>query len=57
MIIKPFIILTKREEWGEIFNDDVVASAILDRISHHCYPFFIQGKSCRTKELIANRKK
>ena len=48
---KPF------EEWGEIFNDDVVASAILDRILHHCYPFFIQGKSYRTKELIGNRKK
>ncbi|MBN2568871.1 MAG: ATP-binding protein, partial [Deltaproteobacteria bacterium] len=36
------------EEWGEIFNDDVVASVILDRILHHCYPFFIQGKSYRT---------
>ena len=30
---KPF------EEWGEIFNDDIVASAILDRLLHHSYPF------------------
>ena len=48
---KPF------EEWGKIFGDDVVAAAILDRILHHCYPFFIEGKSYRTKELIGNRKK
>lgn len=40
---KPF------EEWGSIFKDDVVASAILDRLLHHCYPFFIQGKSFRMK--------
>lgn len=40
---KPF------EEWGGIFQDDVVASAILDRLLHHCYPFFIQGKSFRMK--------
>ena len=48
---KPF------EEWGKIFGDDVVAAAILDRVLHHCYPFFIQGKSYRMKELIGNRKK
>lgn len=40
---KPF------EEWGGIFQDDVVASAILDRLLHHSYPFFIQGKSFRMK--------
>ncbi|MBU1796810.1 MAG: IS21-like element helper ATPase IstB [Bacteroidetes bacterium] len=40
---KPF------EEWGEIFNDDVVASAIIDRLLHHSYPFFINGKSFRLK--------
>lgn len=42
---KPF------EEWGEIFKDDVVAAAILDRLLHHCYPFFIQGKSFRVKNM------
>jgi len=47
---KPF------EQWGEIFNDDVVAAAILDRVLHHSYPFFIQGKSYRTKELLGNKK-
>lgn len=43
---KPF------EEWGEIFGDEVVATAILDRLLHHSYPFLIQGKSYRMKELF-----
>jgi len=32
------------EQWGEIFNDEVVASAILDRPLHHNYPFLVKGK-------------
>lgn len=47
---KPF------EEWGKIFQDDVLASAILDRILHHCYPFFIQGKSYRMKNIMGEGK-
>lgn len=43
---KPF------EDWGQIFNDDVVASAIIDRLLHHCFPFFINGKSFRMKNLL-----
>ena len=42
---KPF------DEWGEIFNDDIVASAILDRLLHHSYPFLINGKSFRLKNI------
>lgn len=45
---KPF------EQWGVIFQDDIVASAILDRLLHHCYPFFIQGKSFRMKNFTDN---
>jgi len=44
------------EEWGDIFADDVVAAAILDRLLHHCYPFFIQGKSYRLKEMMGKKK-
>jgi len=44
------------EEWGQIFKDDVVASAILDRLLHHCYPFFIQGKSYRIRQLVGTTK-
>ena len=25
------------EEWGEIFGDDVMASALIDRLIHHCH--------------------
>jgi DNA replication protein DnaC len=42
---KPF------EEWGEVFNDDVVAAAVLDRLLHHCYPFLINGRSFRLKDI------
>ena len=42
---KPF------EQWGEIFTDDVVAAAILDRLLHHSYPFLINGKSFRMKNI------
>jgi DNA replication protein DnaC len=43
------------EQWGEVFSDDVVAAAILDRILHHCYPFLIQGGSYRLKEIIGKK--
>ena len=43
---KPF------DEWGEIFGDEVVAAAILDRLLHHSYPFLIQGKSYRMKKFF-----
>ncbi len=43
---KPF------EQWGEIFNDDIVAGAILDRLLHHSYPFLINGKSYRMKQIF-----
>ena len=39
---KSSIIITSNkpfEEWGEIFGDDVIASAILDRLLHHSYPY------------------
>jgi DNA replication protein DnaC len=51
---KGSIIVTSNkafEQWGEIFMDDIVAAAILDRLLHHSYPFFIQGKSFRMKNL------
>jgi DNA replication protein DnaC len=47
---KPF------EEWGEIFGDEVVATAILDRLLHHSHPFLIQGKSYRVKNLFEKQK-
>jgi len=37
-------------EWGEIFSDHVIASAVLDRILHHCTTINIKGDSYRLKE-------
>ena len=39
-------------EWGEIFNDHVIAAAILDRILHHCTTINIKGESYRLKERM-----
>lgn len=51
---KSIIITTNKpfEEWGQIFHDDIVASAILDRLLHHSHHFFIQGKSYRMRNIL-----
>lgn len=36
-------------DWGEIFQDHVVAAALLDRILHHCTTVNIRGESYRMK--------
>jgi len=35
------------EEWGEVFWDPVLATAIIDRIIHHCRIIVIKGESYR----------
>lgn len=37
-------------EWGEVLGDQVMASAVLDRILHHCTVVNIRGESYRLKE-------
>jgi DNA replication protein DnaC len=37
-------------EWGEIFGDPVIATAILDRILHHSVTLNIKGDSYRLKK-------
>jgi DNA replication protein DnaC len=37
-------------DWGEIFNDQVLATAILDRLLHHSTTLNIKGESYRLKE-------
>lgn len=37
-------------DWGEIFNDHILATAILDRLLHHATPLNIKGESYRLKE-------
>jgi DNA replication protein DnaC len=38
-------------EWEELFGDPVIATAILDRLLHHCHVVNIKGNSYRLKEF------
>ena len=37
-------------EWGAVFGDPVVATAILDRLLHHSHVITIRGDSYRLRE-------
>lgn len=39
-------------QWGELFGDNMIANAILDRLVHHSHIINITGKSYRTKNLV-----
>ena len=50
---KGAMILTSNRgfaEWGEIFGDPVVATALLDRLLHHAVVFQIEGSSYRLRQ-------
>src|SRR2546425_542163 len=36
-------------QWGQVFGDDVLAAAILDRLLHHSHALIIQGDSYRLR--------
>jgi len=48
---KPF------DRWGEMFGDEVIASAILDRLLHHCHIIATNGPSYRIKDKLEKVKK
>jgi hypothetical protein len=42
--------------WGEIFSDDIVAAAMIDRLAHHAEVITLTGDSYSTRsrrELLA----
>ena len=50
---KGAIILSSNKsfsEWGELFTDQVLATALLDRLLHHSSMINIRGQSYRLKE-------
>jgi len=52
---KGSIILTSNKtfsEWGQVFGDEVLATAILDRLLHHCDVVAINGPSYRLKNRL-----
>ncbi|RMD65502.1 AAA family ATPase [Candidatus Parcubacteria bacterium] len=47
------LILTSNKrflDWGEVFNDPVLATAVLDRLLHHATTLNIKGESYRLRE-------
>ena len=49
------ILLTSNKsfgEWGELVGDPILATAILDRLLHHCHVINIRGNSYRLKEKM-----
>ena len=43
--------------WAKVFGDEVAASAIADRVCHHCSMIKITGRSYRLKDLPAEKKR
>ena len=37
-------------QWGQVFGDDVLAAAILDRLLHHSHTVLINGDSYRLEQ-------
>ena len=53
---KGSVLLTSNKafsEWGQVFDDEVLATAILDRLLHHCDVIAINGPSYRLKNRLA----
>src|SRR5919201_4020064 len=38
------------EDWGEVFGDEVMAAALVDRLVHHCHIVNIRGNSYRMRQ-------
>ena len=52
---KGSIILTSNKtfsEWGQVFGDEVLATAILDRLLHPCEVISINGPSYRLRNRL-----
>ena len=43
------------DRWGEVFGDDVVAAAMIDRLVHHAEVISLKGDSCRLKNRDLGR--
>jgi len=37
------------EEWGDVFGDEVMAAALIDRLLHHCHIVNVRGNSYRLR--------
>jgi DNA replication protein DnaC len=44
---------TSFAQWGKLMNDEVLATALLDRLLHHAEVLTINGKSYRMKDRLS----
>ena len=54
----PRLIVTSNKpfgRWGEVFGDDVVAAAMIDRLVHHAEVIALKGDSYRLKDRDLGR--
>lgn len=53
----PVIITTNKPfaDWGSVFGDDILATAILDRLLHHSRIFKMTGASYRMKDKLIDQ--
>ena len=54
------IIVTSNLEfgrWNEVFGDDRLTAALVDRVVHHAYILAFTGKSYRFQQAMTSRKK
>src|SRR5512135_594783 len=43
-------------EWGQIFQGERMTAALLDRLTHHCHIFEMNGESYRFRESMKSKK-
>ncbi len=43
-------------DWGQIFQGERMTAALLDRITHHCHIFEMNGESYRFKQSMKDKK-
>ena len=42
-------------EWGQVFQGERMTAALLDRLTHHCHIFEMNGESYRFRESVKAR--
>jgi IstB-like ATP binding protein len=43
-------------EWGQVFQGERMTAALLDRLTHRCHIFEMNGESYRFRESMKTRK-
>jgi len=47
---------SSRLSWGQVFQGERMTAALLDRLTHHCHIFEMNGESYRFRESVKKNK-